>query len=171
MCLVPFHSAVVLIHDRAVAFRQQCSLARVMSQLALQRLHWQCVGEKLVQPCAQWHTREQRVGRQTRLPFPNSMTSQRVERYVGSGDTEVVDAITAGGDGYRLATCNGSLSSSDSILQPRLNEGSVITVTACCAWQPAFLQRCCGFRPRASQLQVFFFGISEEDSGGGGGKQ
>ena len=100
-------------------------------------------------------------------PSSQERASQRVERYVGSGDTEDVDAMTAAGDGDRLAICNGSLSSSNSMLQPRLNEGSVITVTACCAWQPAFLQRCCGFRPRASQLQVFFFGISEEDSGGG----
>ena len=41
MCHVPCHSAVVLINHRVVAFRQQCWLARVMSQLALQHLHWQ----------------------------------------------------------------------------------------------------------------------------------
>ena len=83
---------------------------------------------------------------------------QRVEHDVGSGDTEVVGALTAGGGADRLAVCNGSLSSSDSTLQPRLNERSVITVTARCAWQPAFLflQRCCGFRPRGPQLAVFF---------------
>ena len=73
--------------------------------------------------------------------------------------------MTAGGDGYRLAICNGSLSSSDNMLQPRLNEGSVITVTACCAWQPAFLPRCCGFRARGSQLQVFFLESVKKTAG------
>ena len=83
---------------------------------------------------------------------------QRVEHYVGSGDTEVVGAMTAGGDADRLAVCNGSLSSSGSTLQQRLNERSVMTVTARCAWQPAFpfLQRCCGCRPRGPQLAFFF---------------
>ena len=62
--------------------------------------------------------------------------------------------MTAAGDGYRLAICNGSLSSSDSMLQPRLNEGSVITVTACCAWKPAFL----GLNPYHTVVSVRDYG-------------
>ena len=78
---------------------------------------------------------------------------QRVEHYVGSGDTEVVGAMTAGGDADRLAVCNVWFA-----FEQRLNERSVMTVTARCAWQPAFpfLQRCCGCRPRGPQLAVFF---------------
>jgi hypothetical protein len=36
-------------------------------------------------------------------PSLQERASQRVERYVGSGDTEDVDAMTAAGDGDRLA--------------------------------------------------------------------
>ncbi len=76
--------------------------------------------------------------------------------------------MTAGGGGDRLAVCNCSLSSSFSILPTRLNERSVMTVTARCTWQPAELLRMSTTRRTTCGL---LFGISGEGSGGGGGEE
>jgi hypothetical protein len=76
MCVAPLHSAVVLIHDRAVAFKQ-AALARprhaeaCAAALALAERG----REAHATVCAVAQTlKSNGVARQTRLPFPNSRT-------------------------------------------------------------------------------------------------